>query len=71
MSDPMPGATSSPFSIIDSMNAMESACGGARSGLTTAMAAISGWRSASHTLSSPPMESPTTTTASLRAASPV
>ena len=39
------------------------------SGLTTTMAAISGWCWASHTLSIPPMERPTTTTESLRAAS--
>ena len=69
MSDPMPGATSSPLSIIDSMSATVPASGGATSGLTTARAAISGCRSASHTLSRPPMDSPTTTTESLRAAS--
>ena len=47
---------------------MVSASGGDRRGFTTAMAAISGWCSASQTLSMPPMESPTTTTPSLRAA---
>ena len=71
MSDPMPGATSSPPSIMAWMKATVSASGGASSGFTTAMAAISGWCSANQTLNMPPMESPTTTTPSLRAASSV
>jgi len=57
-----------PPSIMASMNATVSASGGWMSGLTRTSAAISGWRSASHTLSVPPMESPTTTTDSQRVA---
>ena len=51
------------------MKATVSASGGTMSGLTSTSAAISGWRSASQTLNVPPMESPTTTTESHRAAS--
>ncbi len=67
----MPGATSSPPSIIASTNDTVPSSGGDSKGLTTARAAISGWRWASQTPSVPPMERPTTTTASLRAASSV
>ena len=68
MSEPMPGATSSPPSTIDCTKDTVASSGGIRSGLTRARPAISGWRSANQTLRVPPMESPTTATESLRAA---
>ncbi len=67
MSDPMPSIRSMPSSSMPcAISSIPS--GAVTTALMQTMPAISGWSDASHTVSAPPIDSPTTTTRSQRAA---
>ena len=68
MSFPTAGITVLPLSRMPRSISRKDTAGGSMAGFTKTMPAISGWRSASHTVRVPPIDNPATTILSQRAA---